>query len=533
METKQLTALLESQMHTIYGYCLRRCREAQDAQDVTQEILLRAHAALRKRGSIPDPLRYLWTIARNTLANHYRDRSRCTVGLPPELTDETDIPAALEAREEIRRLYDEVARLSRQQREIVTLYYFHGMTQPAIAAALQVPVGTVKWHLFEARKELKQQMTAPHTIHRLKFDPIRFSAFHNEGSIGREGSPWRIFRSALNQNIVYACWREARTPIQIADALGVSPVYIEDAVCTLAAQGYLSESSGKYRCTLLLTEWDAELVRLWDEAHTKAAAIIGPALANALSPALLTDSRIGVPAGFSHAYALWALIPWMISTIPEGPVSFSDVATFRPDGAHDVIKAEITPPGVPQPALAALTEHFSGPCWNARDGLTLWQMDTAWSPQRIGELYAVTEQRVISLLQKQFLHMEALSEEECSVLIQRGVLRRWHGPSGDCRVTLQAIWLQGRDIRQTLQKTAQDVYRQHHPTLDALCQPLADALLEQTPTSMQPLRRYTLQGLFHAPRFILHCLNHLAESGQLPLPSDEEKASLHTIFLTD
>ena len=533
METKHLTALLESQMRSVYGYCLRRCGDAQDAQDVAQEILLRAHAALLKRKSVPDPLRYLWTIARNTLANHYRDRSRCTVGLPPELTDDTGILAAMEAREEVRRLHDEVARLGRQQREIVTLHYFHGMTQPAIAAALQLPVGTVKWHLFEARKELKQYMTAPHTIHRLKFDPIRFSAFHNEGSIGDEGSPWRIFRSALNQNIAYACWREARTPTQIADALGVAPVYIEDAVSALAAQGYLSESGGKYRCAFLLTEWDAELIRLWDKAHQQAAALIAPALEEALSPTMLADERIGVPAGFSHAYALWALIPWMISTTPDGPVTFADVATFRPDGAHDVIKAEITPPGVPQPALAALTERFNGPCWNERDGQTLWQMDTIWSPQRIGEIYAVTEQRVISLLQKQFLRMEPLSEEECGVLMQRGVLRRWHGPSGDCRITLQALWLKGQDIRKMLQQTARDVYRQHRQALDALCQPLADALMEQTPAPMHTLRRYTLQGLFHSPRFILHCLNHLVESGRLPLPSDEEKASLHTIFLTN
>ena len=46
METKHLTALLESQMRSVYGYCLRRCGDAQDAQDVAQEILLRAHAAL-------------------------------------------------------------------------------------------------------------------------------------------------------------------------------------------------------------------------------------------------------------------------------------------------------------------------------------------------------------------------------------------------------------------------------------------------------------------------------------------------------
>lgn len=533
MEREAAAALLQEHMQAIYGYCLRRCASAQDAQDVAQEILLRAHAALTQRRDVPDPVRYLWTIARNTLANHYRDRSRCTVGLPPEMADDGDVLAAVESQEEIRRLHEGVARLSRQQRQIVTLHYFHGLKQAEIAAALHLPVGTVKWHLYEARKDLKQQMTTSREASRLKCDPIRFSSFYNEGSLGTEGSPWRLFRSALNQNIVYACWQQACTVSQIADALGVSPVYVEDAVNALAAQGYLLESGGRYRCTLLLTEWDAELIRLWDEAHTGAAALIAPALAEALTPAVLADERIGIPADFGRTYALWALIPWMISSVPSGPIAFHDVATHRPDGAHDFLRADVTPPGVPQPALAAQLEHMNGPCWNGRDGLTLWHLDTPWSAGRIGEILTVTEQRVISLLQRLFVLHEQLSEEECSVLMQRGVLRLWRGPSGDRRATMQAIWLQGRPIRQALLDAAQAVFRQHRDALDALTRPLADALMAQTPAHLIPQRRYALQGLFHSHRFILHCLEHLVRTGVLPLPAEAEKASLHTIVLTD
>lgn len=533
MEKEQSCALLMQHMQAVYAYCLRRCASAQDAQDVAQEILLRTHAALLRRADVADPVRYLWTVARNTLVNHYRDRSRCTVGLPPEMADEANVFAALETQEELRRLHEGVARLSRQQREIVTLHYFHGLKHAEIAASLHLSVGTVKWHLSEARKELKQQMTATHSPARLKFDPIHFSAFFNEGSIGTEGSPWRMFRSALHQNIAYACWRQARSAAQIADALGVSPVYIEDAVDALASQGYLSESGGRYRCTILMTEWDAELVRLWDEAHAKGASLIAPAMARAFSPALLSDAHVGTPAGFSHAYALWALIPWVISSISAGPVAFGDVAIHRPDGAHDLISAYITPPGVPQPAMAMMMERFSGPCWNERDGLTLWQMDTAWSPERIGESLAVSEHRVISLLQKLFVQHDQLSAEECSVLMQRGVLRLWHGPAGDRRATMQAIWLQGHDIRHTLQCTAQAVYKSHTDELNALAQPLADALMAQTPAHLKLLRRYSLQGVFHSPRFILHCLKHLVDSGLLTLPTEEEKPSLHTVVLSD
>lgn len=532
MDKETAEAFLHAQMKPVYGYCLRRCATLHDAEDLAQEILLRAYAALLRR-RIPDPLRYLWTVARNTLANHYRERSRCTVGVAADMLDEADFTAALTACEETQRLHAELARLSRQQREIIVLHYFHGMKQADIAARLALPLGTVKWHLHEAKKELKQHMTTTREPAHLKFDPIRFSAFYNEGSIGSEGGPWRIFRSALVQNIAYACWREARTAGQIAEAMGVSPVYIEDAAAFLADQGYLTCESGRYRCAILLTEWTSELIRLWDEAHQQAAALIAPALAEALSPALLADERIGIPTGCDRAYAIWALVPWMIASFTDGDIAFDDVATFRPDGAHDLIQAAVTPPSVPQPALASRIEKVSGPCWNARDGLTLWQMDTSWSDKRISELFQVTESRIISLLHRLFVRHEQLTEEESSLLMQRGVLRLWNGPSGDRRATMQAVWLEGKAIREQLTSLARSAYAANRDALSALRAPLEAALLADTPAPLQPLRRYSLQGLFHSHQFIVHCLEHLVQTGLLPLPTEAERRSLHTIVLTD
>ena len=484
MDMESIRLLLHEQMRPVYGYCLRRCATPQDAEDAAQEILLQAFSALRRR-DVADPVRYLWTIARNTLVSQHRTHSRCTVGVPAEIVDDCDFQADLLAQEQTQLLYAELSRLSAQQREIVVLHYFHGMKQADIAARLSLPLGTVKRHLHEAKKELKQHMTLPREPAHLRFDPIRFSAFYNEGSIGTEGGPWRSFRSALAQNIAYACWREARTVGQIADALGVSPLYIEDAVAFLSDQGYLTCENGRCRCAILLTEWTDDLIRLWDRAHQEAAALIAPALAEALSPALLADGRIGVPMGHDRSYALWALVPWMLASFQDGGITFDDVATLRPDGAHDVIQASITPPGVPQPALAALLEQVSGPCWNARDGLTLWQMDTPWSDRRISELFQVTEARIITLLHRLFVRHEQLSEEESSALVERGVLRLWHGPDGSHRARMQAVWLQGRAIREQLTALARRVYTAHQDALSALRQPLEAALLADTPAPLQ------------------------------------------------
>ena len=123
MDRKQAAAFLRDCMKPVYGYCLRRCASPQDAEDTAQEILLRMYAMLQQRSDVADPDRYLWTVARNTLANHYRSRARLSIGVPVDVADKTDLQSALLAQEETRRQHDELSHLSHQQREIVVMRY--------------------------------------------------------------------------------------------------------------------------------------------------------------------------------------------------------------------------------------------------------------------------------------------------------------------------------------------------------------------------------------------------------------------------
>ena len=47
-----------------------------------------------------------------------------------------------------------VARLPEPLRETVVLHYFEGMNVSEVAAVAEIPIGTVKYRLFEARKQL-------------------------------------------------------------------------------------------------------------------------------------------------------------------------------------------------------------------------------------------------------------------------------------------------------------------------------------------------------------------------------------------
>lgn len=544
MDRSQAERLITAQIKPIFGFALKRCRCIQDAEDVAQEIALRAFRGLLAQEDVADPPRYIWMVAHNALANHYRERARVNIGIPDNASVVTDHESVLMQEEATKRLRLEIARLGRLQREILVAHYFHGQKQADIAAQMGIPLGTVKWHLFEAKKELKKSMEITREMANLQFDPIRFTSFGTEGSIGTNGNPAQTFRSVLNQNIVYATWREARTVNEIADATGVSPVYLEDALEQLTDQGYLSVRNGRYRCEVLLTEYTDELVSLFDRMHEEAAKRIAPALYSALA-----DSDIWSDAGLypradpaaslfqdvtrDRHFALWALIPWCIAnSLTEAGISFDEVATLRADGGRNIVYAGFAQPGTHRPTLSDdMDEHFSGPCWNEREGLRLWQMDTAWSDKRIDDTYPLTRQTTLSLL-KRFFDSDMLTDEEYASLTQQGLLRTRWDEKCCFYVTLTSVWLSGQGIREKLLGIVRDVYAANRDALDTLRSPYADALLADTPVHLRKLRQYTLQNVYQSGWFIQHCLNQLVRDGLLPLPEGDERRALHSIILT-
>lgn len=162
----------------VYGFALKRCRNAQDAEDLSQEIAVKLFRALLRRDDIADVGKFAWTVAHNALSNYYRGNSRSYVGVPfdelGELADgqAEDLGSALVMRETASKLHDEIARLSKLQRRIVVAYYYESKTQIKIAEELAIPVGTVKWHLFEAKKDLKRGMETMRNPGELKFNPF-------------------------------------------------------------------------------------------------------------------------------------------------------------------------------------------------------------------------------------------------------------------------------------------------------------------------------------------------------------------------
>ena len=138
---------------------------AEEAEDVAQEAFVAAYTHRRtfRRG---EPFRpWLYRIALNRCLDRLRAQSRRpasrsweTVTTEPESPDEGPLPALL-TDERDGRLQEAVAALPPKYRAVFLLRHLDDLSYEEIAAAAELPLGTVKTHLFRARALLRAALS--------------------------------------------------------------------------------------------------------------------------------------------------------------------------------------------------------------------------------------------------------------------------------------------------------------------------------------------------------------------------------------
>jgi RNA polymerase sigma-70 factor (ECF subfamily) len=138
----------------------RFCRDRSRAEDMAQEAFLRAYRSLASWRK--DAAFSTWLFALAT--NLYRSEIR---RIPPLAAPLDEGVAALDRRaaapvlDEERRdrlVRNAVLALPAKYRDVLTLFYFHGMDIARSAASLRVPEGTVKARLSRGRDILKEKL---------------------------------------------------------------------------------------------------------------------------------------------------------------------------------------------------------------------------------------------------------------------------------------------------------------------------------------------------------------------------------------
>jgi len=145
----------------VHGLSLRILNDSMLAEEATQDTFLklwsRARDYLAERGPF---LPWLLTIARRVALDRLRLESR-----RPSLSDSNDPDQAWQNLPDVdsitdesrwRSLYFAVQNLHSDQRKVIELAYYQGLSQSEIAEVLSLPLGTVKTRLRAAMERLRE-----------------------------------------------------------------------------------------------------------------------------------------------------------------------------------------------------------------------------------------------------------------------------------------------------------------------------------------------------------------------------------------
>ena len=550
MNRENVERIITEYLKPVFGFALKRCKSIHDAEDLSQDIILKAYRALLLRDDIEDAGKFIWTIAHNALANYYRDASKNALGISLDMLAEAEDPTDLFSDdtdgETVKRLQSEIAYLSKLQRRIVIAYYYENRKQTDIADELGIPLGTVKWHLFEAKKELKRGMEKMRESNELKFNPVKFSYIGLNGSVGKR-SPGEILKSALSQNICYDVRNDVKTVAQIADDLGVSPVFVEGEIESLEEYGLLTKKKDGYIVNFLIEEPTQELLIAQDKMYKKAAEVFANELFDELTasgildgPDIIcnhTDEELTMQSSSrgDRNFMLWTLIPFIAALSGEklidDKIAFEEVASMRPDGGHNIIHASVMPTVMNLPPDYVYMNNWFGPAWNSFDKNVLWQIHSEWSSNdaSVVMMYPEESRRVLSLFSCED-EGGVLSKEDYAWLAERGLIK-FCEKDGCIRSSWQFVWLADTKIKDRLLSIGDKIKEKHKAEFDALKAPYVKKALEALPTHLKKLKEYEMQFIFYSDGwFLLHCITTLLSNGKLKLPPAEQKKSLMTLI---
>ena len=161
-------ALLEQHYDAVYRYAYRLTGNATAAEDVTQEVFVRAIKSMQQLREREAALGWLWVITRNEFARWCR-KSGSQAPLAGGVSADGDSSGAVRCSDQPSQQgqYEQQDWVQRSLMElpvdyrlVVSMFYFEQLSYAEIASELEIPIGTVMSRLSRAKKQLKDALIA-------------------------------------------------------------------------------------------------------------------------------------------------------------------------------------------------------------------------------------------------------------------------------------------------------------------------------------------------------------------------------------
>lgn len=167
---QQFETFMQNYQNMVFSTAMRLLAKQTEAEDVTQEVFLKAYEHFDRLHGNPSAGGWLKTVATNLSLNHLsRYRSRWSFfselfGRNEEETEEPEFPAAEDVEEALLKtercmlVEQALQELPAAQRVPLVLFHLEALGYEEIAAKLGISLGKVKTDIFRGREVLRRKL---------------------------------------------------------------------------------------------------------------------------------------------------------------------------------------------------------------------------------------------------------------------------------------------------------------------------------------------------------------------------------------
>jgi RNA polymerase sigma factor (sigma-70 family) len=155
-QLEEFGVLFKRHHDALFAFFYRMTADPAASEDLAQEVFVRMLKYRSTFGEESDFRGWMYQIARNARADHFRKRqTELLVSQESRGDRAVHPPPQLEKQEQISMLHQALLALPEDKREILILARYEEMKYETIAAALQIEVGAVKVRVHRALRELR------------------------------------------------------------------------------------------------------------------------------------------------------------------------------------------------------------------------------------------------------------------------------------------------------------------------------------------------------------------------------------------
>lgn len=331
---------MEAYAKKIFGFSISKTNNIQDAEDLSQEILLSLYNASEKINKVDNVDAYVYKLCLYTWSNFYRIQKRhwnnLNIDMVENLSDINEIEELIEENERQRLilvLRKELAYMSKTYREILIKFYFEKKLIKEIAEELSIPEGTVKWYIYDAKRKLKEDIKVSNSSSIESYRPVTMLVGHC-GRPGKNNEPNSYFKSLLYQNIAYAAYKKPLTTEEISRKLEVGSAFIEEALDNLEYSDLVKKIGNKYQTAFFIYE-PKDNIPLRDLMIEKSEEIALP-IYEAIYKVLGKIKNVGfIGCDLDEDILMWTLYPYYIQTLLNKVEDYRELSKALPPEHKD------------------------------------------------------------------------------------------------------------------------------------------------------------------------------------------------------